>query len=103
MKNPPLLIRQIKQKDNYTFSIIWNDGKEQCFRLSTLQRLCPCAQCCDEQTGQRLNNPVGIKDDVRAFHIRNVGRYALKIYFTSGCSTGIYSFDFLRRLSEGSL
>lgn len=103
MKNLPLLIRQIKQKDNHTFSIIWNDGKEQHFRLSMLQRSCPCAQCCDEKTGKRLINSHLIKEDVRAFNIRNVGRYALKIQFTSGCSTGIYTFDFLRHLSEGTL
>ncbi len=96
----PLLIRTIRQKDNYTFSIQWTDGLEQSFRLSELQRKCPCARCIDENTGQPILDPRTVKDDVRAVRIRSVGRYALQIQFTSGCSTGIYSFDRLRHLKR---
>jgi DUF971 family protein len=101
MKNKPVFIRQIQQKDNHTFSIIWSDGQEQQFRLCVLQRSCPCAQCCDEQTGERVIHPESVKEDVRAFNIQSVGRYALKIKFTSGCSAGIYTFDYLRSLAKG--
>jgi ATP-binding protein involved in chromosome partitioning len=91
-------VSQIWQKDNYTFSIQWNDGLIQDFRLSDLQRCCPCARCTDEITGQCLVDSQTIPDHVRAVVIRSVGRYGLRIQFTSGCSTGIYSFDKLRRM-----
>lgn len=96
--NSSLFIRQIWQKDNYTFSIQWNDGSIQDFRLCDLQKQCPCAHCSDEITGQRLLDAQLIPDHVQALVIRNVGRYGLRIQFTSGCSTGIYSFDRLRNM-----
>lgn len=96
--NSPLAIKSIKQKDNDTFSIVWNDQREQDFHLRDLQKSCPCANCVDEGTGQRLLDPKSVKEDVRAIAIRNVGRYGLQIQFTSGCSMGIYSFEMLRQM-----
>lgn len=96
--NTPLFVRQIWQKDNYTFSIQWNDGLTQDFRLCDLQRNCPCAHCADEITGRCLLDPKTVSDDVKAIAIRSIGRYGLRIQFTSGCSTGIYSFDRLRKM-----
>ena len=95
-----LFVTQIWQKNNHIFSIQWNDGLVQDFRLCDLQRNCPCAHCADEITGQRLLDPRTVSDDVRAVVIRSVGRYGLRIQFTSGCSTGIYSFDRLRKMAK---
>lgn len=95
---PPVLIKSIKQKDNYTFSIEWSDGIKQEYRLSELQKNCPCANCVDEVTGKRLIDGKAIDPTVRATTIQNVGRYALRIKFTKGCSTGIYDFDILRNM-----
>lgn len=89
-------IQTIEQKDNYTFSIVWTDGKSADYRLSDLQAQCPCAQCVDENTGQRKVDPASIPINLTAKRLKNVGRYAIKIDFTEGCSLGIYSFDFLR-------
>lgn len=96
--NTPLFIRKIWQKNNYTFSIQWNDESIQDFRLSQLQRQCPCASCVDEITGQSLIDPQRIPEDVRAVVIRSVGRYGIRIQFTSGCSTGIYSYNQLIKM-----
>lgn len=99
---PFLFIRKIWQKDDYTFCIEWNDGILQEFRLSHLQRNCPCAQCNDERPGQRLLDSKTVAEDVRAIFIRSVGHYGLRIQFTSGCSSGIYSFDKLRAICKHS-
>lgn len=98
MKQAPVLVRTIAQKDNYIFSIEWSDGKKSEYRLSELQKNCPCANCTDENTGRRLLDESTVKNDVRAIKIHNVGRYAIRIQFTNGCSTGIYSFDMLRQM-----
>lgn len=100
MMTPSLFVKKIWQKNNFTFSIVWNDGITQDFKLSDLQRHCPCANCTDELTGQLTIDPKNISEDVRAIVIKSVGRYGLRIQFTSGCSTGIYSFDRLRRMNE---
>ena len=94
----PLFVRKIWQKDNYTFSIEWHDKEVQDFRLCDVQRNCPCAHCADEITGKRLVDPKMIPDDLKAVVIRSVGRYGLRIQFTSGFSTGIYSFERLRKI-----
>ncbi len=94
----PLFILQLWQKDNYTFSIEWNDGVIQDFRLCNVQRNCPCARCVSEKSGQRLIDPESISNDLQAISMHTVGRYALHIQFTSGCSIGIYTFDRLRKM-----
>lgn len=99
MSNPSTCVSKIWQKNDYTFSIQWGDGAVQDFRLSDLQRNCPCARCSDENTGKPLLDPHSVPDDVRATVIRSVGRYGLRIQFTSGCSTGIFSFERLRNLA----
>lgn len=91
-----LSIKQIHHKDDHTFTIEWSDGKIIDYLLSDLQENCPCAGCRDENTGERKINPSSLNKEVKAVNIESVGRYALKIAFTSGCSTGIYSYDMLR-------
>lgn len=94
MKN--IQIKQIQQKDNHTFFIEWTDAITHIYHLSDLQKKCPCASCKDEVSGLRRSNAPFVDDHVRAKKIFSVGRYAIQIEFTSGCSHGIYSFDFLR-------
>lgn len=93
-----IFIFKIFQVDNHTFSIQWSDGTIQSYRLSELQKQCPCAQCRDEITGEQRITNFRVQEDVRAHYIRSVGRYGLRIQFTTGCSTGIYSFDYLKNM-----
>ena len=88
-----LSIKTLTQKDNHTFTIEWGDGLVRHYRLSDLQKTCPCAGCVDEMTGNRRSSNLYVDDNVRAKRIFNIGRYALKIEFASGCSSGIFSFD----------
>lgn len=99
--NRPLFICEITQKDNFTFSIEWSNGKVQNFRLADLQRCCPCANCTNGANGQQITDPSIVSNDVRAIAIHSVGRYGLRIQFTSGCSSGIYSFEQLFEMKEG--
>lgn len=94
MKPLPILIRNIRQKDNFTLTIEWSDGLTCDYRLSDLQEKCPCAACNENVAG----TPPRVCEDVKAFKVHHVGRYALRIYFTTGCSAGIYSFPLLRSL-----
>ena len=96
-------IRDIKQRDETSFSIEWVDGKKESYHFSEIQRLCPCAGCVDEQTGKRLVQAAQIEDSLRARALESVGRYALRIKFTSGCSNGIYSYPFLHSLERNEV
>lgn len=100
MYQPPILIKSICQKDNQRFAIEWSDGKIVCYRLSDLQKKCPCANCYDPSTGMQICKETQLDENVRALKIENVGRYALRIQYASGCSKGIYSFAMLRVLEK---
>jgi len=95
-----IFIRTIRQKDHYWFTIEWSDDRISHYRLSELQRHCPCARCRDEKTGKPLIDPSKIVDDVGASRIVSVGNYALQIFFTKGCSKGIYPFWLLRQMKH---
>lgn len=101
MKVPAVGIRKIEQVDNFSFAVEWTDGSFKRYRLSDLQKECPCSHCVDESTGDRTAKAGAVKEDVRGRRVYSVGRYALRIEFTSGCSTGIYSYEFLH--SRGSI
>lgn len=99
----PLFVKEIKQVSSDAFAITWTDGLKQRFKLNVLQQHCPCAGCRDSATGKKLVFSSSDPGDVKAVFIRSVGRYALRIQFTSGCSAGIYGFDQLRQLGESVL
>jgi DUF971 family protein len=88
-----VLVREISQLTNFDFQVIWSDGAISSFRLSNLQKKCPCARC------QGGLDALVLNPDVRAKKISSVGNYALRIDFTDGCSRGIFTFHFLRNFS----
>lgn len=96
MTDQRIKIRQIQQIDNYHFQIDWVDGTVSRYRLSELQKHCPCAGCVDEATNERRISALSVSETVKAKRIQNVGPYALRILFTDGCSSGIYPFSFLK-------
>lgn len=98
--NRPLALKKIWQIDQCHLGLLWTDGIQQSLRLSDVQKHCPCAGCVDEITGLRKEGDLRIDKNVEAIVIRNVGRYALSIQFTSGCSTGIYHFQQLRDINK---
>ncbi|MES2198637.1 MAG: DUF971 domain-containing protein [Chlamydiota bacterium] len=85
-----VLAKELKQIDNFTFNVVWSDGRSDFFRLSHLQRNCPCSLC--------MEGGINVEEEVKAFRILSVGSYALRIEFSSGCSKGIFTFPFLRSL-----
>jgi ATP-binding protein involved in chromosome partitioning len=91
-----LVIERLVQEGPCNLSIHWTDGSITTLCYSNLQKECPCANCNDENTGERLLDPKSVKEDVGVSKIEMVGRYALRFQFTSGCTTGIFPFDMLR-------
>ena len=83
-------------------AIAWNDGRESYLNLEAMRRACPCAGCQGEpDIDGHLEKPHVSYDPARSFHLRSyafVGGYAIQPTWEDGHSTGIYSFDLLRRL-----
>jgi DUF971 family protein len=102
MAGPPIKhtpVSMEKQGEN-TLRIVWDDGVVSDFHVATLRRACPCAGCVDEWSGERTLDPLAVLDTVRPVRIDPIGRYAIRITWSDGHDTGIYSFDYLRALAE---
>ena len=70
--------------------------------FAELRYECPCASCVDEHSGKRVIQKTSIKPDIAPKGVEVIGRYALKIDWNDGHSTGMYHFDRLWELCESS-
>jgi len=95
--------REIFQADDATLRIAWGDGRVCHYCAPVLRRLCPCAQCINEFTGERTLQPERISDELTIADISIVGRYALSFRWSDRHDTGIYSFRLLREICEGTV
>jgi len=92
--------------------ITWSDGHASHYDFIYLRENCPCATCGDERAKKAAEVPAPAgttapvssavlpmyKPKPGARAAQAVGHYAIKIEFTDGHSTGIYSFDYLRTM-----
>ncbi|HVE57413.1 MAG TPA: DUF971 domain-containing protein [Pyrinomonadaceae bacterium] len=91
---------QIIEENDRELSITWTDDAETRYNAAELRRNCPCASCVNEWTGEKILNVSSIPDDLTITSTSVVGRYALNFHFSDGHNTGIFTFQFLRKLSE---
>jgi ATP-binding protein involved in chromosome partitioning len=74
--------------------IEWTSGAHEGFFPARALRLaCPCAACVEEMTGRPVLNPETVPRDVRPLRVALVGAYGLRIEWSDGHSTGIYTFE----------
>ncbi len=84
--------------------IQWDDGRESFYPLPLLRKLSPSAE-------QRLlreemeQNPLTVlpangtsADELRAIDAELIGNYAIRIKFSDGHETGIFTWHYLRRI-----
>lgn len=95
----PVPVR-IDVKDPKRVVVEFSDGKTLSYSPHFLRTQCPCAGCVDERTGRRTIQPGDVPLDVRLTGADPVGRYALRLTFSDGHSTGLYTFEVLRKLGE---
>jgi DUF971 family protein len=76
--------------------IDWKDGGRTAITSFDLRRLCPCAACVNELSGERDLRREDIDPAVSAQSFRRVGRYGLQFQWSDGHDTGIYTHRMLR-------
>jgi DUF971 family protein len=85
-------------------AIKWDDGSESYIPLATLRRCCPCAGCKGEMDilGNVYKNPDRPlpPNAIELARLSRVGGYALQPVWADGHDSGIYSFEYLRRVAE---
>lgn len=87
-------------------AVKWDDGSESFIALEKLRRCCPCAGCRGEMDimGNVYKNPEQklLPSAFQLIRFVNVGGYAVQPVWADGHATGIYSFDYLLRVSQES-
>jgi ATP-binding protein involved in chromosome partitioning len=88
---------RIRRRDE-GLTIEWEEGAPGVpYPARALRLACPCAECVEEMSGRPLLRPETVPADVTPRSIQLVGGYGLKIVWSDGHSTGIYTFEALRR------
>jgi DUF971 family protein len=96
----PVDIQQIGDE----LAIKWDDGAESFVKLETLRRHCPCAGCRGEmdvmgnlyKAPEKPLSPAAFQ----LLRITHVGGYAVQPHWADGHASGIFSFDYLRRVAD---
>jgi DUF971 family protein len=85
-------------------AVRWEDGSESYVALEKLRRHCPCAGCKGEVDvlGNVYKNPDRPlpPSAFQLVRLAMVGGYAVQPLWGDGHGTGLYSFDYLKRLAE---
>jgi len=89
--------------------IDWKDAHHSEYGLVYLRDKCPCAQCTgahgtpprqpEGEAAPQLNNPFPMfKPALKMLGVEPVGNYAIRINWSDGHNSGIYSYDHLRHI-----
>jgi Mrp family chromosome partitioning ATPase/DUF971 family protein len=82
--------------------ITWSDGFVATIPNYTVRCACPCALCIDEYSGDALLDLDQVPRDVHFSAMQKLGNYAVSFEWSDGHTTGIYAWDFLRKLGESA-
>lgn len=77
--------------------ITWDDGTTNRFALAYLRGWCPCAVC-QGHFAAKMVFQTGV--DTRLIDVEPVGGYAMRLHWGDGHKSGIYAFDYLRRIAQ---
>ena len=86
--------------------IDWKDGHRSEYSLAWLRDECPCASCTgahgtepQKSSYSQPANPFPMfTPSPKMLRVEPVGHYAIRIEWSDGHNTGIYSWDHLRRI-----
>lgn len=106
MTNPITDPEHIAISKSKGIEIDWKDGHHSSYDVVYLRDWCPCASCSGahgtEPRPKSTDQPAGpfqmYKPKERMVSIEPVGTYALRIAWSDGHNTGIYSYDHLRSI-----
>jgi DUF971 family protein len=101
---------RVKKSEGTGVEIDWKDGHQSSWNFAWLRNACPCATCNEERqhTGRKPGEPkpraqallMMYEAPARPLEVTPVGRYALRFKWNDGHESGIYSWEYLRRVCQ---
>jgi ATP-binding protein involved in chromosome partitioning len=85
-------------RDDRAIVITWAPGHVGTYAARALRLNCHCATCRDEFTGRLTLDPGSVPEHVRPEQVSLVGNYAIRIRWSDGHDTGIYTYEYLLSL-----
>ncbi|SFI05915.1 DUF971 domain-containing protein [Planctomicrobium piriforme] len=98
MTPTPQKIRALRGEG--VFEIVWSPEECRRYPFKFLRCACPCAGCINEFTGEQILDPATIPETIHPAAVEFSGNYALKIQWSDGHATGLYSWELLHRLAS---
>jgi len=98
MNLTPTVIRAVRPSG--LFELQWAEGPLHRVPFKFIRAHCPCAGCINEITGERTLNPETIPDLIEPTAMAPVGNYAVKITWSDGHATGLYTWEHLARIAQ---
>ncbi len=90
-KTPNNLQYKLNNNNNNLEIVNINNNQIKTLSAYDLRLNCPCALCKEETTGRNLINKNLISPNISIINIHDVGNYGLRILFSDGHNTGIYT------------
>jgi DUF971 family protein len=97
---PDIAVPSAIHRGDHEIVVTWSPEQRTVYPARFLRLQCQCAQCRDEFTGRRLLDQAAVPPDVSPVRLSLVGHYAIRIEWSDGHGTGIYTYEFLHRLSS---
>ncbi|MDW8465570.1 MAG: DUF971 domain-containing protein [Chloroherpetonaceae bacterium] len=92
-----------RYKDN-ALMLTWSDGSTTYITLEKLRNECPCANCKGETVLFESYQPPKLSVHVPGMYelkkVEVVGNYSIQPHWGDGHQTGLYTFNYLRRISS---
>lgn len=96
--------KEIKVVNNKHLLIKWFDNNESKIKLANLRINCPCALCAAEREERGASYiPIYSDEQLTINEIHIIGNYAIGIVWKDAHDTGIYDFNYLKKLSTQSV
>jgi DUF971 family protein len=97
MTDAPTNIRALQAEQ--VLELTWPDGRVDRLPYRYLRGECPCASCRDEWTGARILDPKDVREDIRLEGMEGVGSYAVRLAWSDGHGSGLYTWESLARIA----
>jgi DUF971 family protein len=101
---------RVHKSEGTGVEIEWKDGHRSEWSFVWLRNACPCATCHEEREqsgrkpGEAKPKPQTLlpmyEAPARPVEVTPVGKYALKFKWNDGHESGIYSWEYLRRVCQ---